>query len=159
VNRASRLAAGFLLALLQAALCLGQDAPAAGQITNLDQLLDSVRQAQREQQALNTRREQEFLRDNARQKELLEQARRDFDRRKKENQPLLAVTENNKLQIAELEKELKSLVGEMGDLASTFHEFAGDFSAVMQQSMITPQFPRRGEQMRELAASNVQPSI
>lgn len=159
MNRASRLAAGFLLALLQAALCLGQEAPAAGQITNLDQLLDSVRQAQREQQALNTRREQEFLRDNARQKELLEQARRDFDRRKKENQPLLAVTENNKLQIAELEKELKSLVGEMGDLASTFHEFAGDFSAVMQQSMITPQFPRRGEQMRELAASTVQPSI
>jgi len=148
-----------LLALLPGALCHGQDTGAAGQITNLDELLDSVRQGQQQQQSLNNRREQEFLQDNARQKEKLANARRDFELRKQENQPLLAVTERNQNEIAALEKELKSLVQEMGDLANTFHEFAGDFSAVMQQSMITAQYPQRSEQMQALAASTIQPSI
>lgn len=148
-----------LLALLPGALCHGQDTNAASQITNLDQLLESVRQAQQQQQSLNNRREQEFLQDNAQQKQKLAAARRDFELRKQENQPLLAVTEQNKNEIAALEKELKSLVQEMGDLANTFHEFAGDFSAVLQQSMITAQYPQRSEQMQALAASANQPSI
>jgi biopolymer transport protein ExbB len=151
--------AALLFALLQGAPGYGQEVPAPGQITNLDQLLDSVRQAQQQQQALNAQREREFLQDNARQKELIARARRDFERRQKENQPLLAVTENNKIEIAALEQELKSLVQEMGDLASSFHEFAGDFSAVMQESMITAQFPQRGEELRALRAGNAQPSI
>jgi biopolymer transport protein ExbB len=151
--------AGLVLALLQGALCHGQDARGESQITNLDQLLDSVRQAQQQQQSLNSQREQEFLRDNARQKEILAQARRDFEQRKRQNQPLLAVTENNMTEIAALEKELASLVQEMGDLASTYREFAGDFAAVMQQSMITAQLPQRSEQMQALAASATQPSI
>jgi len=151
--------AGLVLALLHGALCHGQDTGGENQITNLDQLLDSVRQAQQQQQSLNSQREQEFLRDNARQKEILAQARRDFEQRKRQNQPLLAVTENNMTEIAALEKELASLVQEMGDLASTYREFAGDFAAVMQQSMITAQLPQRSEQMQALAASATQPSI
>lgn len=159
MSRAVALAAAALLTLLAATLSHGQVAPAAQQITNLDQLLDSVRQAQQAQRALNVQREREFLQDNKRQKELMAQARRDFERRQKQNQPLLSVTENNKSEIAALEKELKNLVREMGDLASTFHEFAGDFSAVLQESMITAQFPERSEQLRVLAAGNTQPSI
>ena len=151
--------AGLVLALLQGALCHSQDSGGESQITNLDQLLDAVRQAQQQQQSLNSQREQEFLRDNARQKEILAQARRDFEQRKRQNQPLLAVTESNMTEIAALEKELASLVQEMGDLASTYREFAGDFAAVMQQSMITAQLPQRSEQMQALAASATQPSI
>ena len=159
MSRGLRVSAVLLLTLWRGALCYGQEAPAGEQITNLDQLLDSVRQAQQQQQALNAQREKAFLQDNARQKELMAQARRDLERRLKQNQPLLAVTQNNKAEIAALEKELKSLVQEMGDLASTFHDFAGDFTAVMQESMITAQFPQRAEQLRQLAAGNAQPTI
>jgi len=129
------------------------------QITNLDQLLQSVRAQQREQRARNKQREQQFLKDKKQQQALLTQARRDFDRRKKENQPLLSVTERNKAEIARLEKQLKDVVQDMGDLSSTFREFAGDFSAVLQESMITAQFPERGEQLRSLAGADTQPTI
>jgi biopolymer transport protein ExbB len=129
------------------------------QITNLDQLLQSVREQQAEQRARNKQREQQFLRDKKQQQVLLNQAQRDFDRRKKENQPLLSVTESNVAEIARLEKQLQAVVEDMGDLSSTFREFAGDFSAVLQESMITAQLPQRTEQLRALAAENKQPSI
>lgn len=159
MTRAVAVLAAFLLCLVVPAVSLAQDKAADGQITNLDQLLDSVRQAQQQQRALNAEREREFLQDNRRQKELMAKARADFERRQQQNQPLVAVTENNKSEIAALEKELKSLVQEMGDLASTFHEFAGDFSAVLRESMISAQFPERGEQLEALAGSRTQPTI
>ncbi|MCB1701476.1 MAG: MotA/TolQ/ExbB proton channel family protein [Pseudomonadales bacterium] len=158
MSRPLVLVASLALLLLISGPGHGQEA-AGEQITNLDQLLDSVRQTQQQQRALNAQREQEFIRDNARQKELMAQARRDLERRQRENQPLLAVTENNKVEIAALQSELKKLVQEVGDLASTFQEFAGDFSAVMQESMITSQYPQRTGELRALAAADTQPTI
>lgn len=133
--------------------------PIDPQITNLDQLLQSVRTEQAQQRARNKQREQQFLQDKKQQQALLSKARRDFDRRKKENQPLLSVTERNKAEIARLEKQLKDVVQDMGDLSSTFREFAGDFSAVLQESMITAQLPARSELLRSLAAEEAQPTI
>lgn len=151
----------FALALLacmpnQAAFAQ-QDASA--QITNLDELLDSVRASQQRQRELNAQRERDFLRDNSRQKELIAQARREFEQRQQENQPLFAVTEENKQEIIRLEEELAELVQEMGDLSSTFHEFAGDFAAVMQESMVSAELPERTEALQALAASRGQPTI
>ncbi|MEE4218703.1 MAG: hypothetical protein V2I48_13900, partial [Xanthomonadales bacterium] len=153
---------GLVVGLLAAAASVAQ-VPAAPQadpqITSLDQLLQVVREQQQRQRQLNAEREREFIRDKQRQEQLLVQARRDFERRQLENQPLVAVTEKNKGEIASLERELKQLVQEMGDLSTTFHEFAGDFSAVLQESMITAQLPERSEQLQALAASRGQPTI
>ena len=159
MSRATGWLLSALLVLVWTTNSVAQEAGDPPQITNLDQLLESVRQAQRQQRALNAEREREFVQNNRRQKELMAKARSDLERRKKENQPLLAVTENNKAEIAALQQELKNLVQEMGDLSSTFHEFAGDFSAVMQESMITAQFPERSEQLRVLAEGKSQPTI
>ena len=154
----------LMLALLAAWLLWplsgqAQEALPEQQITNLDQLLESVREQQRQQRARNKQREQQFLRDKQQQQALLAKAKRDFERRKKENQPLVAVTEGNKAEIERLEQQLKDVVRDMGDLSSTFREFAGDFSAVLQESMITAQLPERGEQLRALARERAQPTI
>lgn len=129
------------------------------QITDLDQLLESVREQQRAQRARNKQREQQFLRDKKEQQALLAKAKRDFERRQKENQPLVSTTERNQAEIERLEKQLKDVVRDMGDLSSTFREFAGDFTAVLQESMISAQLPARGEQLRELAGTEGQPTI
>jgi biopolymer transport protein ExbB len=129
------------------------------QITDLDQLLESVRQQQRQQRARNKEREQRFLRDKKEQQTLLAQARRDFERRQRENQPLVTKTEANAARIADLEQQLQDVVDDMGDLAATYREFAGDFAAVLQESMISAQLPERGEQLRELADVGGQPGI
>lgn len=129
------------------------------QITNLDQLLESVREQQRQQRQRDKQRESQFLQDKRQQQTLLKQARRDFEREQQQNQPLLAVTEASKIEIARLQQELEGVVQDMGDLSTSFREFAGDFSAVLQQSMITAQLPERTEQLAALAASDTQPTI
>jgi biopolymer transport protein ExbB len=159
VSRLIALMSVVFVSLLPVSMTHAQDAVAAQQITNLDQLLESVRQTQRQQRELNAQRERDFLRDNKNQKELIARAKTEFERRQQENQPLFAVTEKNKGEITALEAQLKALVQEMGDLSSTYHEFAGDFSAVMQDSMITAQFPERSEALRDLAAGDAQPTI
>ena len=155
-----------LLALLGFAPCSpgqatdpGESAVAGQQITNLDQLLQAVRDEQRRQREVNRKREQQFLQDKRRQQALLEEARRDFDRRQQENQPLIKVTENNAEEIARLEQQLQDVVEDMGDLSSAFREFSGDFAAVLQESMITVQLPQRADALRELANTRGQPSI
>ena len=159
MSRLIKLLPVVFLSLLAVSVSHAQDAVATQQITNLDQLLESVRQSQRQQRELNAQRERDFLRDNKSQKALIAKAKREFERRQQENQPLFAVTEKNKGEIAALEAQLKALVQEMGDLSSTYREFAGDFSAVMQDSMITAQFPERSEALQELAAGDGQPTI
>lgn len=160
---------GLLSAVLAASLWVSvwssmtvsaqESAQTEQQITNLDQLLESVRDAQRQQQARNAEREQRFLRDRQQQQELLAQSRREFERNKNENQPLLAVTESNAAEIERLQTQLQDVVKDMGDLASTFREFSGDFSAVLQDSMISAQLPERRGQLQELAAATTHPSI
>lgn len=158
-----RLLRGMLLLCLLAGLL----PPAAGvaqeqapaQITNLDELLQSVRDQQRKQQARNAEREQRFMRDRQQQQALLANARAEFERTKNENQPLAAVTEANAAEIKRLQQQLQDETQELGDLAATFREFSGDFSAVMQDSMISAQLPDRREQLRALAAADSLPSI
>ena len=123
------------------------------------QLSLESRQEQRAQRERNRQREQTFLQDNKNQQARLAQARREFERRQRENQPLVTRTEANAAQIARLEKELDALVQDMGDLSTGFREFAGDFSAVLQESMISAQFPERAEQLEALAKTRSQPSI
>jgi biopolymer transport protein ExbB len=138
---------------------LAQNEPPPAPITSQDELLQAVKAEQRRQQALNQRREQEFLQDKQRQQALLDEARREFERRQRENQPLLEVTESNAAEIARLEQELQSVTEEMGDLASTFREFAGDFSVVLEQSMISAQLPERGGRLQSLAEGEGPPGI
>lgn len=138
---------------------VAQEQSAQPQITNLNELLQTVREQQREQRERNAQREQRFLRDKQEQQALLAKARADFERTKNENQPLAAVTEANTAQIKLLQEQLQAESLELGDLAATFREFSGDFSAVLQDSMISAQFPERREKMRILAAADTLPSI
>jgi biopolymer transport protein ExbB len=153
-------AASVMLCLaLPQGVCAQEAAPPEQQITNLEQLLQSVRTQQRQQQERNAAREQRFLRDKQQQQAMLEQSRREFESNKNENQPLLAVTDANALEIKRLQAQLQDVVQDMGDLASTFREFSGDFSAVLQDSMITAQLPQRREQLQALASATTHPSI
>ena len=129
------------------------------QITNLDELLASVKQGQSEQRARNIRREQQFLIDNKKQQALLEEARRSFQRRQKENLPLVSITQRNKDEIERLTNQLEDVAKDLGDLSNIFRQFSGDFTAVLQESMITAQFSERGERMRNLASPKGQVSI
>ena len=147
----------WLVLALNCLLVAGSNAQE--QIQDLDQLLDTVKAQQAQQRSLNRAREQEFLADKRRQQQLLNQAKADYQRQQRENQPLLAVTERNAADIERLEAELASVTEDMGDISSTFREFAGDFSAVLRESMVSAQLPQRLEQMQALADTETQVTI
>jgi len=130
-----------------------------GQIDDLDQLLETVRQQQRNQQQLNQHREQQFLADKTAQQSLLAEARSAFERSQRANQPLVASTEANALEIQRLEKRLEEQLQSMGDLSAIFNEFAGDFAAVMRESMVTAQLPGRDAKMRQISEMESHPTI
>ncbi|MEP5569663.1 MAG: MotA/TolQ/ExbB proton channel family protein [Halioglobus sp.] len=148
-----------ITAVLVLVFSLSQIVSAQEQIEDLDQLLAAVKQQQAQQRELNRQREREFMADKRQQQQLLQRARSDFEKQQQENQPLLAVTESNASEIDRLEKELAEVVGDMGDLSSTFREFAGDFSAVLRESMLSAQLPERLEIAQSLADANTQASI
>jgi biopolymer transport protein ExbB len=150
---------GLLAGFVPAVATLAQEQSPHPQITNLNELLQTVREQQLRQRERNAQREQRFLRDKQEQQALLAKARADFERTKNENQPLAAVTEANTAQIQRLQQQLQDEARELGDLADTFREFSGDLSAVLQDSMISAQLPERREKMRALAASDALPSI
>jgi len=147
-------------------LCLSLSTPPAGavestegQITDLDQLLESVRQQQRSQRELNEQRESAFLADIDGQQARLDQAREAFKQSQVKNQPLLVSTQNNEEEILRLEKQLEDRLQSMGNIAGTFKEFSGDFAAVMSESMVTAQIPGRSEQMFQLGQTETHPTI
>ena len=148
-----------LILSLLAVINARADGVSSEQITDLDQLLETVREQQLSQQTLNTRREKEFLEDKQQQQALLTEARDAFNRSQRDNQPLLAVTKANAAEIARLEQQLDDHVQSMGDIADTFHEFAGDYAAVLRESMVTVQFPGRDENLRQLASIDSPPTI
>ena len=130
-----------------------------GQITDLDKLLESVRQQQLSQRELNRQREQAFLQDKEGQQARLDQARGAFARSQSKNQPLLVSTEANKNEILRLERQLEDQLQSMGDMASIFREFSGDFAAVIAESMVTAQIPGRSEKMYQLGTIEAHPTI
>lgn len=148
----------WLLAVL-VFCCFATSSHAREPVQNLDQLLAKVKQQQVRQRELNRQREQEFLADKQRQQQLLEQARSEFERQQQENQPLVAITERKAARIERLQEELEKVSADMGDLSSTFREFAGDFSAVLRDSMVSAQLPQRLPLVEELAAADGQVTI
>ena len=149
----------LVMAFLFSTTVIGATESPQGQITDLDELLESVQQQQRNQRELNEQRERAFLEDKEGQQARLDQARNAFIQSQSKNQPLLLSTEANKTKILRLEKQLEDQLQSMDDNASTFREFSGDFAAVMSESMITAQIPGRSERMYQLGTIEAHPTI
>lgn len=129
------------------------------EITSLDQLLKRVKQRQQEEAALNRQREREFLKSRDKQRALLRQAEKEFESAQRKNNPMKKITDGNQQKLLSLQKDLDSQVESLGDVYSIFHEFAGDFSTVLTESMIHSQLPERSEQLDALSSRETLPTI
>jgi biopolymer transport protein ExbB len=147
-----------LLVLISPLLVNAQEAHTQ-QITDLDQLLETVRQQQASQRELNTQRERIFLKDKETQQRLIDEARDAFKRSQQASQPLIAVTEANEREITRLEKQLDQHTQSMGSISNIFHEFAGDFKSAINGSMVTAQFPDRANELQMLGEIESLPTI
>ncbi len=119
-------------------------------INNLDELLETVKQNRQQEAQLNKQREQKFIAQKSRQKALLAEAKKTFEASQRGNNPLKKQTIENAERIKQAQQVLLKKKQELGDIYSIYTAMAGDFSAALQDSMVTAQKPERREKLDAL---------
>jgi biopolymer transport protein ExbB len=134
-------------------------AQAAGAATTLDELLDQTRNARATEAQANVGREKEFLANREKQVAVLAAAQRVRDAAEARTKQLSATFDANETKLAELDGLLTQRLGTLGELFGVVRQVAGDTSAVMYNSLLSAQYPKRDEFFASLGKSKSLPSI
>lgn len=126
-------------------------------VSSIQQLLDRVRADSRDAAAENQRRLQEFRAERDRQAALLAQARNELAALEAEGERIAAQFEANTVQIAELDAQLREEQGAFGELFGGARQYAGEFGAILEASLISAQYPGRAEPLLDLSTSRTLP--
>lgn len=126
---------------------------------SLDQLLEQTRRAAEQQNAINAEREREFQRDRNRQRELLAQARAELQAQERRSDELKERFDENETTLAELETTLNERSGNLGEMAGVVKQMAGDLRGKVESSIISAQYPGRGQFLEQLARRKELPTI
>ena len=126
-------------------------------VRNIQELLDRVRADSRDAAAENQRRLQEFRQRRDEQSALLRQAQGTLAGLQAEAERTRTRFEENQVAIAQLDADLRAAQGEYGELFGAARQAAGEVAALLEGSLISSQFPRRHEPLRELAESRTLP--
>ena len=126
---------------------------------SLDELLTEVKNTRAQENELNAQREREFKANRDQQAKLLADAQRTFTEAETRSKALSAQFDANDQQIIELNTLLKQRQGNLGELFGVTRQVAGDSANVLDQSMISAQYPDRADFLRTLAGAKALPSI
>ena len=145
----------FKLTLIAIAVALSGSA--FGQ--TLEELAEIVRRAASEEAQINEEREAEFLRERNNQRNLLTQAQREKAAEEARSDHLKAEYDRLERELAELETVLQERMGNLGELFGIVRQASGDIQASLDDSMVSSQYPGRGEFLSELAQRKELPTV
>lgn len=154
-------AAGSLVALL-AAIALAMSpataeevAPATDLVVNqassLDELLDNVRERRVVESRENAAREARFVNEKDQQARLLRDAKAERAREQRRSDRLETTFEENEIRIGDLTEQLDKRLGSLRELFGVLQQVAGDTRGGFEGSIISSQYPGRGEWLGDLA--------
>lgn len=126
---------------------------------NLDQLLQQTREARAEEAKRNKAREAKFLSERDKQRELLARAKREKQAEEQRSDRLSKAFDVNEKKLQELETVRDARAGALGEMEGVVKQFAGDLTAVVQNSPVSIQIPGRDKFLSELAQTKSLPSI
>ncbi len=147
-----------IVTLLGASLCLALPFVARGAET-LEQLLDQTEHTRAREAQANAAREQEFLAKREQQAKLLADAQKARDAAEARSKALSAEFDANEQKLGALDAVLTERLGNLGELFGVVRQVAGDGSAVMYNSLLSAQFPKRDEFFTSLGKAKSLPSI
>ena len=129
-----------------------QDAGAKkeSEAANLDQLLQMVRDGRLNENKENKAREAEFQARKDRQAGLLQDAKNEQARQERISVRLESNFQTNETEIAELTERLNNRLGSLRELFGVLQQVAGDARGVFAGSLISVQYPDRGEALNVL---------
>lgn len=111
----------------------------------LDQLLDMVKKSQISESAEHKQREAEFARDKANQSNLLAQARATRQAEEARSAALEKKYQEQDILVAAKKVQLNERLGSMKELFGHLTSTAGDLRATLGTSIVSAQYPSRGE--------------
>jgi biopolymer transport protein ExbB len=132
--------------------------PAAAAVT-LDQLLEQVKNTRAAEAEVNAQRLKDFTANRATQASALAEAQKAYTAAEQRSTALSNEFDNNEKEINQVSALLKEREGNLGELFGVTRQVAGDTANVMEQSIISAQYPDREEFLRTLAAAKTLPSI
>ena len=126
---------------------------------NLDELLNKVKTERLNNQKQLTEREQRFIRERNRQRELLAQEVKKLKALEKISARLQKNFEKNEKELGVLEERLNIAVGTLGEMFGVVKQTAGDFKGQFQNSIISAQYPGRDQFMGNIAERKKLPGL
>jgi biopolymer transport protein ExbB len=140
------------VAALGALFTFAASSALAQEAKSLDELLGFVKQGQITEAKENKAREQEFINAKADQQRMLNEAKAERTRQEKISADLEKRFEENELLVAEKQKQLKERLGTLAELFGHLTSTSGDAVTNFESSLISAQFPGRGEFLEALIA-------
>ncbi len=140
-------AAAFAASSLLAAPVVAQDEPAQ----SLSELLSRLQQQTRQQSAEARRREADFQSRADEQARLLAEAEAELEALLEEGQRLEEEFQVNDERIVELDAELLEKQGDFGELFGVAKQSASELRALVNASVISAQYPGRGDAVGQVA--------
>ncbi|HHJ16205.1 MAG TPA: hypothetical protein ENJ80_05850, partial [Gammaproteobacteria bacterium] len=113
--------------------------------TGLDDLLRQVQAASQREAAVRREREQQFLSGKNNRKAALEDMRRRVEQQRNRGQALKQQFDDNEATLQHLQEDLAARTGNLGELFGTVRQAANDLHALLQDSLVSAQFPGRAE--------------
>lgn len=150
------LIAGAVASLFTGVPAVAQDASAP---QTLDQLLQQVRRGSQEAAERNKQREAEFRAARNEQAAILDKAKAALNQELSRSQQLEQEFAKGEQQLGELTAQLQERMGTLGELFGVVRQVAGDTRGVLDESLITGQFPGRAKPLEQLSQSKELPSI
>jgi len=155
--RRSTSIAATLLAAVVASVVAGSGV--AAEPKSLGELLEQTKNARELQAKANASREAAFIASRDQQISLVAQAQKARDEAEARSTALSDRYDQNDLKIAELENLLQSRLGSLGELFGVVRQVSGDVTTSVDNSLISAEYPGRGEFFAQLSKAKVLPSI
>ena len=118
----------------------------------LGELLDNVEQRRVVESREHVRREQEFLQRKNEQQRMLDNARAERRREEQRSERLETRFEENEILIGERQEQLDKRLGSLRELFGVLQQVAGDVRGQFEGSVISIEYPNRGDWLGEFAA-------
>ncbi len=118
----------------------------------LGDLLKNVEERRVVESREHVRREREFVRRKADQQKLLDEAKGERRREEQRSERLETRFEENEIRIGDLQEQLDKRLGSLRELFGVLQQVAGDTRGLFEGSIISLEYPGRGEWLGELAA-------
>jgi len=159
MNRAERLKSRLALVAIVAMALQFALPPSAFAAATLDQLLEQVKNTRAAEAEVNAQRLKEFTANRAEQQRLLADAEKALAAAEARSNALSAEFDRNEKEINDANTLLKQREGNLGELFGVTRQVAGDTANVMEQSIISAQYPEREEFLRSVSSAKTLPSI